>query len=87
MTSEPPRGVGDQARRSVHRRSVDGLWTLERVTKRRRRRLDLGVHFTFSQRFSGTFTDDGKRIDGTFEIAHDHVTWEKDFDVVYTRVG
>ena len=58
----------------------DGVWTLERTKP------DFS-DFTFSQRFSGTFTDDGKRIDGTFEIAHDHVTWEKDFDVVYTRVG
>ena len=58
----------------------DGVWTLERTKP------DFS-DFAFSQRFSGTFRDDGKRIDGTFEIAHDHVTWEKDFDVVYTRVG
>ena len=58
----------------------DGVWTLERTKP------DFS-DFTFSQRFSGMFTHDGKRIDGTFEIAHDHVTWEKDFDVVYTRVG
>ena len=59
---------------------VGGVWTLER------RKPDFS-DFNFSQRFSGMFTDNGKRIDGTFEIAHDHVTWEKDFDVVYTRVG
>ena len=58
----------------------DGVWTLERTKP------DFS-DFNFSQRFAGTFSDDGKRIDGTFEIAHDHETWEKDFDVVYTRVG
>jgi hypothetical protein len=42
--------------------------------------------FDFSQRFTGRFSEDGRRIDGTFEIAHDHETWEKDFDAVYTRV-
>ena len=58
----------------------DGVWTLERTKP------DYS-EFTFTQRFSGTFTDDGKRIDGTFEIAHDHVTWKKDSDIVCTRVG
>ena len=58
----------------------DGVWTLERTKP------DFS-DFNFSQRFAGTFSDDGRRIDGTFEIAHDHETWEKDFDVVYTRVG
>ena len=58
----------------------DGVWTLERTKP------DFS-DFNFSQRFSGTFSDDGRRIDGTFEIANDHETWEKDFDVVYTRVG
>ena len=37
--------------------------------------------FEFSQRFTGTFTGDGKRIDGTWEIANDHKTWKKDFDL------
>ena len=58
----------------------DGVWTLERTKP------DFS-EFKFSQRFTGTFADDGGRIDGTFEIAHDHETWEKDFDGIYTRVG
>jgi hypothetical protein len=58
----------------------DGLWKLERT------RADFSP-FTFSQRFTGTFTDDGRQIDGTWEIAHDHTTWEKDFDLIYTRVS
>ena len=58
----------------------DGAWTLERTKPDFSR-------FDFSQRFTGTFADGGNRIDGTWEIAHDHATWEKDFDLVYTRVG
>ena len=30
--------------------------------------------FEFSQRFSGTFADGGRRINGTWEIANDHKT-------------
>ena len=56
-----------------------GLWKLER------RKKDFSP-FEFSQRFTGTVTDDGKRIEGTWEIAHDHKRWEKDFNLIYTRV-
>jgi hypothetical protein len=41
----------------------------------------------FSQRFTGTFSDDGKTISGTWEICHDDKTWEKDFDLTYIRKG
>lgn len=57
----------------------DGVWKLERT------RPDFSP-FEFSQRFIGTFSADGKRIEGTWEIAHDHKTWEKDFDLIYSRV-
>jgi hypothetical protein len=57
-----------------------GVWKLERTKPDFSR-------FEFSQRFTGTFADDGTRIDGTWEIAHDHKTWEKDFDLIYTRVS
>ena len=64
----------------VYEMSFDiGLWKLER------RKKDFSS-FEFSQRFTGTFTDDGKRIEGTWEIAHDHMRWEKDFNLIYTRV-
>ena len=43
--------------------------------------------FEFSQRFNGVFSDDGSRIYGTWEIAEDHKTWKKDFDLIYTRVA
>jgi hypothetical protein len=39
----------------------------------------------FSQRFTGTFSDDGNTISGTWEICHDGKTWEKDFDLTYTK--
>jgi hypothetical protein len=55
-------------------------WTLERS------RQDFSA-FEFSQRFTGTFSPDGKQIEGTWEIANDHKTWEKDFDLIYTRLG
>jgi hypothetical protein len=58
---------------------VDGVLTLERT------RADFSpLHF--SQRYVGTLTEDGRRIDGAWFIAHDHETWEKDFDLIYTRV-
>ncbi len=39
----------------------------------------------FSQRFTGRFSADGKRIDGRWEKSTDGVTWEHDFDLTYTR--
>jgi hypothetical protein len=65
----------------VYEMSFDGgVWTLER------RKADFSP-FEFSQRFTGTLTDDGKRIDGIWEIAHDRETWKKDFDLIYTRLA
>jgi hypothetical protein len=64
----------------VYEMSFDrGVWKLERTKP------DFSP-FEFSQRFTGTFADDGNRIEGTWEIAHDHKTWEKDFDLIYTRI-
>jgi hypothetical protein len=39
----------------------------------------------FSQRFSGTFSDDGTTIAGRWEICHDGTTWEHDFDLTMTK--
>ena len=58
----------------------DRVWKLERTKP------DFSP-FDFSQRFTGTFAEDGSRIDGTWEIADDHVTWRKDFDLIYSRVS
>jgi hypothetical protein len=57
----------------------DRVWTLERSKP------DFSP-YEFAQRFTGTFSKDGTRIDGTWEIAHDRQTWEKDFDLTYVRV-
>lgn len=40
----------------------------------------------FSQRFTGTFRDDGRAIVGRWEISHDGLRWEHDFDVSYLKV-
>ena len=39
----------------------------------------------FSQRYTGTFSDDGKTIAGAWEICHDGTTWEHDFDLSYIK--
>ena len=58
----------------------DGTWTLSR-TKADFSPLD------FSQRFAGTFADDGRTIRARWEISPDGSNWDVDFDLVYTRVG
>jgi hypothetical protein len=39
----------------------------------------------FIQRFTGTFSTDGQTIVGRWEICHDGTTWERDFDLTYSR--
>ena len=64
----------------VYEMSVDdGVWKLERTKD------DLSP-LNFAQRFTGTFSKDGGRIEGTWEISHDKRTWEKDFDLNYHRI-
>ena len=41
----------------------------------------------FSQRYTGTFSEDGRTITGAWEICHDGKTWEHDFDLTYTRAN
>ncbi|MEY2442936.1 MAG: hypothetical protein QOJ46_2362 [bacterium] len=40
----------------------------------------------FSQRYDGTFSDEGRTISGCWEICHDGKTWEHDFDLTYTKL-
>ena len=40
----------------------------------------------FSQRFSGTFSEDGKTITASWEKSLDGSKWEHDFDLKYTKV-
>jgi len=39
----------------------------------------------FSQRYTGTFGDDGRTIVGAWEICHDGKTWEHDFDLTLIK--
>jgi len=52
----------------------DGVWKLWREGE------------PFSQRFTGTFSEDGRTINGRWEAAEDGETWRTDFDMTYTRV-
>ena len=56
----------------------DQTWTL------RRTRPDF-TPLEFGQRYIGTFSDDGRRIDGRWEIAHQPEQWELDFQLSYLR--
>ena len=58
----------------------DGVWTLSRITA------DV-TPLDFKQRWRGTFREDGRVIEGAWEICHDDQTWQKDFDLRYERVG
>ncbi|MDO9457327.1 hypothetical protein [Nocardioides sp.] len=58
-------------------RLEDGELTLERT------RADFSP-LDFSQRYVGTVGEG--RIDGAWFMAEDHRTWDKDFDLVYTRL-
>ena len=59
---------------------VDGVWTMART------QADL-MPLDFAQRFTGVFSADRNRIDGTWEIAREGQDWHKDFDLIYNRVG
>ncbi len=58
----------------VYERSLrDGVWKLWRDSP------------GFSQRFTGTFGDDGNTITGFWEKSGDGEAWEHDFDLAYTK--
>lgn len=59
---------------------ADGVWTLTR-TKPDFSPLD------FSQRYVGRFSEDQTKITGAWEISNDHSTWERDFELNYTKVS
>jgi len=58
---------------------ADGVWTLSRSEP------DFSP-LDFRQRWTGTFSPDGNTIAGRWEICHDGVTWEHDFDLRYERI-
>jgi hypothetical protein len=41
----------------------------------------------FLQRYTGTVSDDGQTITGSWEICHDGTTWEHDFDLSYRKLS
>jgi hypothetical protein len=41
---------------------------------------------SFSQRFFGTFSDDGNTIIARWEKSSDGTSWEHDFNMTYTRI-
>jgi hypothetical protein len=53
---------------------ADGVWGLLRIAP------------GFSQRFTGTFSEDGGSIVGGWESSDDGAHWTPDFDLTYTRV-
>jgi hypothetical protein len=52
----------------------DGVWKLWRDGE------------PFSQRFTSTFSADGKTIAGRWEMAEDGKTWKTDIELTYTKV-
>jgi hypothetical protein len=40
----------------------------------------------FFQRFTGTFSDDGNTITGSWDMSRDGSHWKRDFDVTYSRM-
>src|ERR1700759_4280171 len=52
---------------------ADGVWKLWRHGE------------PFSQRFTGTLSEDGLTITGRWEIAEDGETWRTDFDLTYRK--
>jgi hypothetical protein len=54
---------------------ADGVWGLLRIVP------------GFSQRFTGTFSEDDATITGRWEQSDDGTQWEPDFDLTYTRVA
>ena len=59
----------------------NGVWTLPG------RKPDFSP-LKFWQRFAGRFSDDGRTIQGTWEMSEDEgSTWEVDFDLKFTKVA
>jgi hypothetical protein len=58
----------------VYDASIDDVaWRLERLAPR------------FSQRFTGTFADDGRTIEGLWTMCEDDVSWNDDLQITYRR--
>ena len=58
----------------------DGVWELWRDEP------DVSP-LTFSQRYAGALSDDGRTISGAWEKCVDGRTWERDFGLTYTKLA
>lgn len=58
----------------------EGVWKLSRTTA------DFSP-LDFAQRYTGTFSEDGRAISGAWELAHDGSKWEHDFELNYQRLS
>ncbi|HEY0734063.1 MAG TPA: hypothetical protein VGD69_04090 [Herpetosiphonaceae bacterium] len=70
MLQSDSRGIS----RIYQMRLDDGIWQLWRDEP------------GFLQRFTGTFSDDGRSISGRHERSDDGSQWETEFDIKYTRI-
>ena len=80
--------TGNYTQHYFDSRGVARLYAMEfdgRTWRLRRESADFSP-LDFSQRYAGTFTEDGSAIEGAWEICHDGRRWEKDFDMTYRRV-
>jgi hypothetical protein len=59
---------------------VDSVWQLWRTWA------DFSP-LAFSQRFTGTFSDDGTTIAGCWETSNDGSNWAHDFALLYVKVA
>jgi hypothetical protein len=57
----------------------DGVWDLLRDAA------DFSP-LDFSQRFSGTFSADGRTIEGEWQTSPDGSAWERDFGLTYRKI-
>jgi hypothetical protein len=69
MLYSDSRGIARLYQMSLH----DGVWRQWRNDP------------TFYQRFSATFSEDGRTIKGAWENSEDGNNWKHDFDLIYTR--
>lgn len=79
--------IGDTAGLQMHYFDSRGVFRI----------YDLGIDETsltlardepgFSQRFTGTFEDDGTRLTGLWKLSRDDATWDDDLQITYRRQG
>ena len=59
---------------------AEGVWNLSRAEP------DFSP-LDFSQRYTGSFSDDGRTIRGSWESSSDGRAWAHDFELIYTKTS